>query len=193
MNCGQCGKPAVTKYGNDIYLCVACDHTFQQTQQMEHNRNVQEINYLLEQMEARVGVHGILPRYKVSEPTIHSGPVNQHNIQIHNSVIGAINTGSIEKMNVALDNIHLNGAPDLAAGIQKLTEAVLASRELSASQKTKAVDHLAFLAEQAILPSDKRNASIGTTILEGFERTISISTGLLEIWGAIKPVILKLF
>jgi len=174
-------------------LCVDCNLKVQQAADLQHARNVSVLNHLVDQMEAQVGIYGVLPRYQVPQPTIQAGPVTHHNIQIHGSVIGTINTGNIQKMNVALDRVTVGGAPELATVLQKLTEAVLASSELSPAQKTKAVDHLSFITDQAALPTDKRNASIGTTILEGFERVISTSSGVLAIWQTAKPLIESLF
>lgn len=193
MNCGQCGKPAIAQYEDKIFLCVDCDLKFQQARQIEYARNATELNWLTEQMEYTVGFSGILPRYKIPQPTIHTGPVTNHNIRVDHSVIGAINTGQIKNLNVALDNIQNAGSPDLANALQKLTEAVLGSSELPPEQKAAAVEHLSYIANQAALPKGQRQAAIGTTILEGFERIIRVSSGLLAIWQTVKPLVGQLF
>jgi hypothetical protein len=54
-----------------------------------------------------------------------------HNIRVDNSVIGAINTGQIKSLNVALDNVQNAGSPELANTLHVLSEAVLASSDLS--------------------------------------------------------------
>ncbi|THJ08974.1 MAG: hypothetical protein CAF43_013825 [Nitrospira sp. CG24C] len=108
-------------------------------------------------------------------------------------MIGTINTGQIKNLNVALDNIQNAGSPDLASALQKLTEAVLASSELPPEQRTAAVEHLSYIANQAALPKDKRQPAIGTSILEGFERIIRVSSGLLSIWNTVKPLVERLF
>lgn len=193
MACSQCGKPAAIQYEDKLLLCVDCDLKFQQARQIEHDRNVQVVNHLLDQMESRIGVSGVLPRYQVPKPTIQTGPVTQHNIHIHDSVVGAVNTGNIQEMNVALDRVQLGGSPELASALQKLTEAVLASPDLTPEKKTAAVQHLSHITDQAALPKDKRQSAIGTTILEGFERIISVSSSLLAIWETVKPLVGKLF
>ena len=193
MACNQCGKPGAVQYDNQRVLCVDCDLKFQQARQMEHDRNIQALNHLYAQMESTTGIYGVLPRYEVSQPTVHTGPVTQHNIQIHDSVVGAVNAGNIQKMNVDLDRVQVGGAPQLAEALQKLTEAVLASSELPPEKKTAAVEHLSHIANQAALPKEKRQRAISTTVVEGFERLISASSRLLAIWQTVKPLVEQLF
>ena len=95
-------------------------------------------------------------------------------------------------MNVALDRVQFGGAPELATQLQ-LTDTLFASPELPTDQKNKGVDPLAFITEQAALPPDNRNTSIGTTILEGFEQIISASSGLQTLWNIPKPLLERLF
>ncbi|HNP84401.1 MAG TPA: hypothetical protein PKN47_23310 [Nitrospira sp.] len=191
--CGQCGKPAFYAFEGGRFLCVDCNLKVQQAADLEHARNARELNYLIDQMEATVGLSGVLPRHHVPQATIHAGPITNHNIQVHDSVVGAINTGSIQRMNVALDRIQIGGDPALAPALQRLTEAVMESSQLLADQKKKAVDQLSYLAEQAALTQDQRNPSIGTTTIEGFERIIHASSGLVTLWQMIKPLVERLF
>jgi|CXWL01.1.fsa_nt_gi hypothetical protein len=193
MNCGQCGRPAFYKASNGVLLCIDCNWKVQQIAAGEFAHNAAELNYLTEQMDYIAGLSGTPPVYIIPQPTIHTGPVTNHNIRVDNSVIGTINTGQIKNLNVALDNIQNAGSPDLASALQKLTEAVLASSELPPEQRTAAVEHLSYIANQAALPKDKRQPAIGTSILEGFERIIRVSSGLLSIWNTVKPLVERLF
>ena len=193
MNCSQCGRPAFYEVPNGEFLCIDCNWKVQQIAAGEFERNAAELNYLTEQMDYIAGLSGIPPQYKIPQPTILTGPVTNHNIRVDNSVIGAINTGQINNLNVALDNIQNAGSPDLANALQKLTEAVLGSSELPSEQKAAAVEHLSYIANQAALPKDQRQAAISTTILEGFERIIRASSGLLAIWQTVKPLVERLF
>jgi len=193
MTCGQCGKPAFFEFDGGRFLCVDCNLKVQQAADLQHARTARELNYLIDQMEATVGLSGVLPRHHIPQATIHAGSITNHNIQVHDSAVGAINTGSIQRMNVALDRIQVGSDPALAPALQKLTEAVLESSQLLANQKKKAVDQLSYLAEQAALTQNQRNASIGTTTIEGFERIIHASSGLMTLWQMIKPLVERLF
>lgn len=191
MKCDQCGKPAFYKYDNGAYLCVDCDYKVKQGQYLEFVQNASMLNQLAGEMEMMTGVGGVIPRIQIPQP-IYSGHT-VHNIRVDNSVIGAINTGQIKNLNVALDNIQNAGSPTLADALQKLTEAVLGSSELPPEQKTAAVEHLSHIANQAALSKGQRQSAIGTTVLQGFERIISVSTGLLNIWRSVKPLVEQLF
>lgn len=193
MSCGQCGKPAIIKYNDNIFLCIDCELKLQQARQIEYDREAAEINYLTQQMDYSVGLSGTPPLYKSPKPTILTGPVTNHNIKVDNSVIGAINTGQVNNLNVALDNIQNAGSPDLANALRKLTEAVLGASELPAEQKAAAVEHLSYIANQAALPKGQRQAATGASILEGLERIIKVSAGLLNIWQTVKPLVMQLF
>jgi hypothetical protein len=106
---------------------------------------------------------------------------------------GAINTGQIKNLNVALDNVQNAGSPDLAKALRQLTEAVLTSSELSPEKKKLAVNHLSNITDQAALPKNKRQSRIGKKILEGFEGVISVSPVLLGIWDTVQPLVETIF
>jgi len=106
---------------------------------------------------------------------------------------GAINTGQIKNLNVALDNVQNAGSPDLANALRQLTEAVLTSSELSPEKKKLAVNHLSNITDQAALPKNQRQSRIGKKILEGFEGVISVSPVLLGIWDTVQPLVETIF
>jgi hypothetical protein len=192
MKCSQCDKPAFYEMENGLLLCIDCNLKVQDIADRVYARNAATLNQLAGQMEATTGVSGVIPRFEIPQPKIHTG-LTVHNIKIDNSVVGAINTGQIKNLNVALDNVQNAGSPELANALQKLTEAVLASSELSPDKKTSAIEHLSHIATQAALPKDKRQKAISTTIIEGLERIISVSSGLLGIWQIVKPLVEQLF
>jgi hypothetical protein len=188
MTCGQCGRPAFYKYDNGAHLCVDCDLKVQQAEQIKFAQTASMLNHLADQMEMTTGLYGVVPRLEIPRPTIQMGQT-VHNIKVDNSVIGSINTGQIRDLNVALDHVQNAGAPDLASALQQLTEAVLASSDLPTEEKTEAVEHLSHLAKQAALPKDQRQTAIGRTVVDGFERIINASSGLLTIWNIVKPIL----
>jgi uncharacterized Zn finger protein (UPF0148 family) len=114
-------------------------------------------------------------------------------LALDNSVTDAINTGQIRNLNVALDNVKNAGSHELANALQQLTEAVLASAELSPEKKKLAFNHLSNITGQAALPKDKCQSRIGRKILEGFEHVISVSPVLLGIWDTVQPLVETIF
>ena len=110
----------------ELPLCVDCNLKLAQAQQIRDRGLKQQANFLIDQMEARVGMPGVLPRYEIDTPVIHQGPMNFHNINVDRGVVGAINTGNVEKMEVALNDIHANNQdPQLENSLKQFTEAVL--------------------------------------------------------------------
>lgn len=93
-------------------------------------RNASLLNQIADQMETMTGGSGVVARFEIPQPTIHTGNT-VHNIRVDNGVIGAITTGQIKSLNVALDNVQNAGSPELANTLHVLSEAVLASSDLS--------------------------------------------------------------
>ena len=69
--CSQCGKPAFIVYENKHCLCVDCNLKVEQAEQMQYIRHATEMNYLLGEMESRVGMPGLYPRYKLPQPNTY--------------------------------------------------------------------------------------------------------------------------
>lgn len=195
MVCNQCGKPAIVQVGRNP-LCIDCNLKLQQAVELEHARNVRELNYLADQMEATTGVQGVIPRYEVPKPIpliVREGPMNFHNIKIDNSVVGSINTGEARNIDVALDKVRAGGNTAVAEALQKLTQAVLDAKSLPAAEKQSAIEHLSYLTEQAALPVEHRRSAMSKTVIEGLERSLSVAADLLHVWKGIKPVIAAVF
>jgi hypothetical protein len=144
--CSQCGKPAMySRAGHP--LCLDCNWKAVQTWQHRDAALKQQMNFLLDQAEALTGMYGVMPRYKVARPLIHQGPMNFHSINVDRSVVGAINTGNVEKMEVALNNIHTkNGNAELERALKEFTEAVLRETSLSVHAKDEIVEQSSIAA-----------------------------------------------
>src|SRR5437868_5036041 len=108
MDCNQCGKPAIARV-NGHPLCVGC-YSIVQTAWREKDIALKEqLNYLMAEAEAVTGLYGTMPRYEVQTPVIHQGPMTFHNIRVDRSVVGAINTGDVKRIDVALSQISVAG------------------------------------------------------------------------------------
>ena len=76
-------------------------------------------NQAIASMEMITGVTGY-PRYQVPEPSpiIQRGPMNFPNIKIDRSVVGAINSGDVQRIEVAMNNIQALGGEALAGSLK---------------------------------------------------------------------------
>jgi hypothetical protein len=186
--CSQCGKPALFSV-NGHPICVDCNLKIQQAFQIRSNEISQEINFLLDQADAVTGLYGVTPRYKIQTPVILQGPMNFHSIRVDRSVVGAINTGTVQKMEVALNNIHAkNQSPELEQSLKDFTEAVLREGKLSVESKNDIVEQLSVLAAQVAMPEESRVKIVMKALVTSIAANIA-STGLIEHWDKIKQML----
>jgi hypothetical protein len=183
--CSQCGKPAVFEV-NGHPVCVDCNLKIQQAFQIRDNAIKQEMNFLLDQADALTGLYGVMPRYKIQTPVIHQGPMNFHSIKVDRSVVGAVNTGTVQKMEVALNNIHAkNQNLELEQSLKEFTEAVLREAKLSVEVKNDIVEQLSVLAAQVAMPEESRIKIVMKALVTSIAANI-VSTGLIEHWDKIR-------
>jgi len=186
--CSQCGKPAVVGVG-DNPLCVDCLYKFQQAILMRDRMLKEEVNFLIGQMEAVSGIYGLFPRYALPEPVIHQGSMNFHNIKVDRSVVGAINTGNVKRIDVALDNIQANsGDASLQQALKEFTEALLNEASLTAAAKNEVLEQLAVVAGQAAMPKESRSWGILKALVTNIGTQVA-TTGLAVLWDAIRPML----
>jgi hypothetical protein len=147
------------------------------------------LNFLTAEMEMTVGVPGLFPRMQVPQTVIHAGHTF-HNIKVDRSVIGAINTGVVENLDVAMTNIRAGGDEELVDALRQMTEAVIRTADLATEQKNEALDHLAVIAEQAARPKERRSIGALKAVIAAFERVILTSAALLALWQQFgKPIL----
>lgn len=75
------------------------------------------INHANDQADAMIGFSPMDPRFPPPSPVLNVGGVHLHNIHIENSVVGALNTGTVERLDVSITTLRETGEPDLAAAI----------------------------------------------------------------------------
>ena len=190
--CSQCDKPAVVRWG-DIPLCV--DHYFK----MQHAIYLQativaaNLDYLEQKISAGTG--GLIPPAHIGIPPPPSigDTYTLNNINISDSTIGAINTGTLQNLDVGITVLQGNGQNDLAAAVTELTEALIKSNEASESLKKEISEQLEFLVAQAT--AENQNRSIGTvkSVLEGIRNEISALASLVAIWDKAEPLFRTVF
>lgn len=186
--CVHCGKPPFyVVEGKPV--CIDCNLKIQQAFQIRDNALKQQMNFLLDQADALTGLTGVMPRYKIQNPVIHQGPLNFHSITVDRSVVGAINTGNVKKMEVALNNIHANNEnAELEKALKEFTEAVLRETALSVEVRDDVVEQLSVLAAQVAMPKESRVAIVMKALVTSIAANIA-STGLINHWTTIKHML----
>ena len=191
-SCSQCGKPAIISVDNNP-LCVDCYLKFQQAMQIQDTMYVQEMNYLTDMMEATVGLYGVLPKYKVRQPVVHQSPLTFHNIKVDQSVIGSINTGEVQRIDVAMSHIKTSGNEQLVKALKEFTEAVIAETKLDAELKNQIIEQISFLTSQSALPKEKRKSGIIKAVLFAVKNMVSTMVTLSSLWNNLQPLLEHIF
>lgn len=191
VTCSQCDKPALYRI-EDHSLCLACYSKVEQIRQNELSEHMAMINYYSDEIQYSV-FGGTPPRLEIPRPSASVGPTTFHNIRVDRSVIGAINTGEIQKLDVALSHIRNGGDEELHAVLSRLTEAIVNDTSFQTSPKNEALEYLSFLTEQAQLPKQNRKSAMGRTVIAGLEHLLSVSANLAQLWSAAQPLLEKVF
>jgi len=189
--CSQCSNTAVYE-ANSQPLCLGCAQRFQDILDRQLDAHIRDLNYIEAQWERMTGIPQ--PRYEVRRPApVIAGNVTVNKIRISDSVVGAINTGQIDHLNVVVNAVRESGQAALAEKLAALSQAVVDTRELVVEAKNEALEHLAFLAAEAVRPEHQRQRSVGKIILNALEKIMTATGGLLKLWEAVRPLLHSLF
>jgi len=124
---------------------------------------------------------------------VHQGPLTFHNIKVDQSVVGSINTGEVQRIDVAMDRIKISGNEELVKILKKFTEAVIAETKLDAELKNHIIEQISFLASQSVLPKGKQKSGIVKAVLLGVKDTVSTIVSLSSLWDKLDPLLERVF
>jgi len=194
MKCSQCGKPAMFLVGPDdkrTPLCLECNLKFVQLTVAQNEMYERQINYLTDQMEVTVGLPGLFPRFPVRRPpqTVQTGDITLNNIKVDRSVVGVLNTGTIETVDSAVTALHQSGDDQLSAAIQELTQAVVNNNEVVAETKNKILEILSVVATEATAPKERRRLTVIRALLHELAGLMGGAAALGAVWDRIRPIL----
>ncbi len=192
LSCTQCGKSAIISVDNNP-LCADCYLKFQQATQMQNAIQIQKVNYLTDMIEATIGIYGVLPRYKVTQPMVHQGPLTFNNIRVDQSVVGSINTGDVQRIDIAMSDIKRSGNEELVKALEEFTEAVIAETKLEAKLRNEIIEQISFLASQSALPKENQKPGIVKAVLLRVKNMASTIVLLASLWDKLQPLLEKVF
>ena len=195
IKCSQCERPAIG-FVSGLPLCVNCYYKLQQANWMQEATYANYMNFLIGQMEATVGLYGVTPRYEIPLPIIHQGSMNIQNIKVDKSNVGVINTGEIQRIEIARSFINKSGNNELTEAIREFTEAVIDEKSLNKDIKNQLIEMISFLSTQAALPKQNRKPNIAKTVLKSIKDTLAGLASLASLmasWDKIAALFEKLF
>ena len=194
--CSQCNNQAMYQVEGN-FLCLHCYSQFIETHINQIRMLAAVANQTKDDMEAIVGLpHGSLGgRLHVppSSPTINTGSNTYNNIQVDNSVVGSVNTGSIGKLDIMMSAMQKLENQELADAFQDLTQAILDTTDLEQSDRDSALDYLSFLSEEACAPEMSRRSNMGREAISKLEQILSNAGSIASVWSVAKPWLDSLF
>jgi hypothetical protein len=198
VSCSQCGKPAMFKAAGQ-FLCLHCYNVLNQTntqQQQAQNdqlRNLMSLhNLFAAEFDYISGIPGT-PRIQIPQPpvqaTIQQGPMTFNNFSISESKIGVINTGDVQRIDVAMENLKQIGAAELVSALQEFTQSVLNCNEIQPDQKNQVLEQVAEVTDQVTLPAQNRKKGIIKALIEGIRNSALTVTAVSEAWTKLQPLL----
>jgi len=188
--CSQCSRAAVAAV-NDIALCVNCYHQFQVARTLDLRAHAMFYNLAAEQMDYTVGFGPTTPKMQV--PDIPRGPVILNNIKVSDSVVGSINTGTVEKIDVNITYLKKTGSDALSAGLKRLTEAIANDTSLPEDDKDRMLDQVSFISEQAVGAAKDRRPGMLRAAFESLNHNAPLISAVADAWTAVGPLIKSAF
>lgn len=193
--CSQCTRPAVASMSGQN-LCVEHAAMMSSLVQNQQSQAAAMMNYLSEQIEYTMGVRSSPPRIAIPQqpPTlVHRGNVTNNQFRIDRSVIGALNTAEVAKIEVSMNNIQNQDSGDFTTAIKELTEAFAANTELQQDNKEELLEILSYLSNQATLPEQQQQKTLIKRMLSRVPRIIATAADLTTIWASHHQAITSFF
>jgi hypothetical protein len=191
--CDQCGKPAIGPV-EKVNVCIDC-YSRWQAANLEKVRLLMTLqNQTMDEMDWMLGLPRSGPRYTIPAPSpviASRGPMTFHNISVSNSVVGAINTGNVQRIDVNIDNIRQRGAggEKLAEDLKQFTQAIVDDKQLPEQEKRDAIEQMAFVTDQVQTKPAERNRGVISAVLSGINTAVSASNGLVTLWQHLHPML----
>jgi hypothetical protein len=138
-----------------------------------------------------LSLEGTLGMHRGEEPKVTNLNISNifHNINVQGSVVGAVNTGQVQQIDVAVDHIKLGGDAALARSLAEFAEALLADTELHENDKKEVLEQLSFLTTQTVAPKEQRKPGMVRSVMEEVAKAVSVSTALVTLWEKLHPLL----
>ncbi len=105
MQCSQCQRPAIVMWQNNIPLCVEHYVMLQRTNAEQQKILAGLINYLSDSADETVGIPSYA-RIRMPQTVVNTGNTTINQLNIDRSVIGVLNTGTIQNLNAIISAIQ---------------------------------------------------------------------------------------
>ena len=186
--CTQCDKQAIALWGGHP-LCVEHLTMMQNSFDKQNEAYERTINMLEGQIWDTVGLARPTPPFPERKPPIYvQDKRTQNTIHIDRSVVGAVNTGTIENLEVSMTHIN-NSNAELAQAIKNFTESIGREPGLNNEQKQEISDQLAVLVREIGLPKEKRRPGVIKALAGAIKSAVDTYGALHGLWQIIQGII----
>lgn len=192
--CTQCDKPAIGGYDGNA-LCLSCLERVSNIVHQQNEQRHREILYSMHlanvaerHMDAVVGLGNSTPPFDMSlfQP---SRNVKVNNINVSNSVLGAISTEEVGSINVSLKNVMSRGETELAQKLLDFTHHVLQSNEIEVQVKNEMLEQISLLSEQMAAPKEGRKLGLMKAAIATIGTTAGTISSIASAWKAVKDLL----
>ena len=194
MKCNQCDNPAMYHVGEqNIPLCLDCYYKYSQILQQQIENNERAMNFQLDRVNAITGLPLNVPRFPPRpQPVVLEG-IKLHNINVNNSVVGTVNTGSIGTVDQSISALVQSGEPEVAEAIKALSEAVLQSNDLTQNQVNEVIESLSAISKEAATPKQTRQNTVVQSLLEKAMKITNLANDITEVCQKWWPILTAFF
>lgn len=141
-------------------------------------------------IELGVGMPGFLPRVEMPPPPpFMGGTFNLNNINVKDSTIGTINTGTIQQLDSSITQIISDGQESLAAETSMFIEQLLADDTLDPETKNEISEQLNLLLSYVAAEPKQRPAGVMKSLLVGIKDSVAVTTNLSQLWEKLEPLL----
>ena len=183
VRCSQCNRPAFENLQGHP-LCVEHAEMVKRSR-LEEMHILERLMYEAEMNVAEVtGVPGMVEQVLAKRAAMAPKSTS---INIAHSNVGAVNTGTINSLNVKMTRLHDAGNAEIAQAILGLTMAITVSG-LPVAKQNELRSQLDFVAEQAgAAPEQRKPAVVKLALGNALQTALSTTADLLQLWNQWGP------
>jgi hypothetical protein len=184
------GRTAVVST-NGANLCVECWYKVSVAKTLEVRLHMIMANQAAAEMDAVTGLRNFSPKFQI--PDIPSGPMILNNIHVADSVVGSINTGNVQTIDVSISYLDNAGDKEVSAALKTLTEAIANEIALAKQDRDNMLEQVAYLSQQAVASAKDRKPGMIKAALGAISQSAATFVAISDAWQHAEPLLKQLF
>lgn len=175
-----------------LSLCIDCQLKMQQIHSRQNAENERMINFFADHIDAISG----LPRTGARFPErqiVDSPEFVMNKINITDSNVGVVNTGTVHSIEAAVNVIAEGGNAELSEALAELTQGILDDENLGDEERKGALDLVNTVSAEASLAPEKQRKVIIKPLVGELAQLLQGSAAAMTIYEKVLPVLQALF